>query len=365
MMIPRAPQVPPHCPNPRCKFHADNEGWHWVRDGFFDRECTPHRIQRFRCRHCGRRFSAQTFRVTYWLRRPGLVIPIFNGLVACSGLRQLARSLKASPQTILLHANRLGRHCLLFHERTRPRSPIAEPVALDGFISFEYSQFHPTSYNVLAGTESHYTYGFTVSELRRSGRMTASQKRTRRAIEAKYGRPSPRAVEHDVATLLTIALPARQSLELRSDEHTDYPLAIRRCEHLDVRHVTVSSRAARTPHNPLFAINLLDLLIRHSGANHKRETIAFPKRRQMAIYRFWAFLAWRNWIKWFSELRRENTPAMRAGLTDHRFDEAELLAKRLFVTHAELPQHWSEQFWGRVSTRLVTRGRHHRLRYAA
>jgi hypothetical protein len=293
------------------------------------------------------------------------VIPIFNGLVACSGLRQLARSLKASPQTILLHANRLGRHCLLFHERTRPRSPIAEPVALDGFISFEYSQFHPTSYNVLTGTESHYTYGLTVSELRRSGRMTRAQKRTRRLIEAKHGRPSPRAVENDVAALLTIALPARQSIELRSDEHTDYPRAVRRCEHLDIRHITVSSRAARTPRNPLFAINLLDLLIRHSGANHKRETIAFPKRRQMAINRVWAFLAWRNWIKWFSELRHEDTPAMRAGLTDHRLDEAELLAKRLFVTHVELPHQWDDYYWGRVMTRLMPQGRDHHLSYAA
>jgi len=45
-------------------------------------------------------FSAQTFHVTYSLRRPGLVVPVFQGLVACGGLRQLARSFHASPQTI-------------------------------------------------------------------------------------------------------------------------------------------------------------------------------------------------------------------------------------------------------------------------
>ena len=364
MMIPPAPQAPPHCPNPACKYHRDNAGWHWVRDGFFARLASPHRVQRFRCRHCRRRFSAQTFRVSYWLKRPGLVIPVLHGLVACSALRQLARSLTASPQTILLHANRLGRHCLLFHDRTRPRGAHSEPLALDGFISFEYSQFHPTAYHVLTGTESHFTHGFTVSELRRSGSMTPAQKRTRRLLEDRHGRPDPRATEQDVTALLRIAAPAPQALELRSDEHTDYPRALRQLTHLKVTHVTISSRAARTPMNPLFAINLLDLLIRHSSANHKRETIAFAKRRQMASYRLWVFLVWRNWLKWVSEQKHEDTPAMRAGLTDHRLEPPELLKRRLFVTHATLPRPWHRQYWARLVTRLMPEGRPHRLRYA-
>jgi hypothetical protein len=195
--------------------------------------------------------------------------------------------------------------------------------------------------------------------------MTASQKRKRARLEARYGRPSPRAVEHDVATLFRITLPARQSIVLWTDEHADYPRAIRRCDHLEVTHLTVSSRAARTARNPLFAINLLDLLIRHSGANHKRETIAYAKRRQMAIYRFWVFLVWRNWCKWFSELTHESTPAMRAGLTDRRLDPAEILRRRLFVTHAALPQNWEQHYWGRVPTRLMPRARFHEARYAA
>jgi hypothetical protein len=39
-----------------------------------------------------------------------------------------------------------------------------------------------------------------------------------------------------------------------------------------------------TAQNPLFPVNLADLLLRHSSANHKRETIAFSKRRQGAMY---------------------------------------------------------------------------------
>jgi len=32
------------------------------------------------------------------------------------------------------------------------------------------------------------------------------------------------------------------------------------------------------PQNPFFPVNLLDLLIRHSSASHKRETIPLPPK---------------------------------------------------------------------------------------
>src|SRR5712671_1159593 len=136
-----APWVPPHCPNPSCAFHVHAAGWRWVRDGFYSREASPRRIQRYRCRHCRRRFSEQTFRTTYWLRRPALLEAVFHALISCTGYRQAARALRASPQTIARLAARLGRHCLLFHQETRPRELPAEPLALDTFVSFEHSQY--------------------------------------------------------------------------------------------------------------------------------------------------------------------------------------------------------------------------------
>jgi len=355
---------PTFCPNPQCKFHRTPSQWRWVRDGFFSRRLVPHRVQRFRCCHCWRRFSTQTFRTTYWLKRPELLRPVLLGLLACSALRQLARALEASPQTILTHANRLGRHGLLFHEVHRPRGPITEPLVLDGFESFEHSQYYPTRYHVVAGHRSHFFYGFTDSELRRSGRMTPAQRRTRVALEARLGRPDPRSTEHEVTHVLALVCSEPQAVVLHTDEHADYPRALRRLTHLRVTHRTIGSRAARTPHNPLFAINLLDLLIRHSGANHKRETIAFSKRRQMAIWRMWAMLVWRNYMKWCSERRHRDTPAMRLGIATQRLTASDILRHRLFVTRIDLPARWQPYYWGRVPTRCAPRGRAHRCTYA-
>ena len=68
----------PFCPRPRCAFHQNRLGWRWIRDGVHHRQAKPHVVQRFRCLHCRRNFSTQTFRTTYWLKRPELVIPILE-----------------------------------------------------------------------------------------------------------------------------------------------------------------------------------------------------------------------------------------------------------------------------------------------
>src|SRR5258706_5561168 len=95
-----------------------------------------------------------------------------------------------------------------------------------------------------------------------------------------------------MAALVEIGVPEGAGATIRSDQHPAYPRALARVRRLGrtLRHETTPSRVARTPENPLFAINLVDLLIRHSQANHNRETIAFSKRRACAAYRLCVFL---------------------------------------------------------------------------
>src|SRR5689334_7095963 len=176
----KAPQVPPYCPNANCHFHRnDRHLWRFVKAGFFSRQADPSVVQRYRCCRCRRHFSSQTFSVTYWRKKPDLLESVFHYLVSCAGYRQAARALKVSPQTIASVAARLGRHCQLVHEELRPRREVTEPLAMDSFESFEYSQDYPTSYHVSAGQKSHFFHGFTESELRRKGTMTRAQKKRR------------------------------------------------------------------------------------------------------------------------------------------------------------------------------------------
>jgi hypothetical protein len=108
----------------------------------------------------------------------------------------------------------------------------------------------------------------------------------------------------------------------------------------------------------------LDLLIRHSGANHKRETIAFSKRRQSGAERLAVLLVWRNYIKSFSERKKDESPAMRLGLIDSRLTVREVLSRRLFPTRVTLPERWNVYYGKEVKTRPIRNCVRHPLTYA-
>jgi transposase-like protein len=360
----RASFRPPFCPNPRCDSRSNPAAWRFHRKGFYLRATPPHRIQRYRCPRCGRSFSSQTFSVTYWLRRGDLLEPVFHRLVGCSGFRQIAREAGVSPSTVRRLSDRLGRHCLLFHEQRRPQGAPAEPLVLDGFRTFEHSQYWPLDLHLLVGP-SLFVYGFNDAELRRSGTMRPAQRAKRARLEARHGRPDPRATQRGVEALLRRLVPPGARVVLRSDEHAAYPRAIARLWDRSFQHERTSSRAARTPRNPLFPVNLTDLLLRHSSANHKRETIAFSKRRQSALYRLAIWVVWRNYMKDRSENRRVGPPAQALGLVKRALPLRAVLARRLFPDRGGPLRGWLRAcYFGRIPTRAIARCVRHEARYA-
>ena len=359
--------TPPHCPNPQCDSHQKSLGWRFKKAGFFRRERAPHRVQRYRCSRCDRNFSSQTFSTTYWLKRPDCLEPVFLAEVNGSGHRQIARQLSISHATVQRHVERLGRHCLLVHEslRSRARARIAtEDCVLDGLGAFAGGQYWPFELTTVIGARSYYSHDFTVTEKRRAGRQRPDQKARRARYEARLGRPDPRGLKRDVLELVEASLPERVPIVLRSDEKKEYGWALARLPGHRITRETTHSKKPRTPRNRLFPINAHHGFLRHSGANHKRETIAFSKRLQAAIYRHAIFQAWRNLVKAASERRPYQTPAQRLGVTQRRWTAAEILGRRRFVTRMRLRPRVAAYYGGEVRSRFCAREREHALRYA-
>jgi transposase-like protein len=350
---------PPHCPNPQCSFHRPNPDWRFVRNGHHIRHSDGRRIQDFRCRHCGRRFSTPTFSTTYWLRRPQLLLPIATLVSEGAALRQAARALRTSHATVMRHLIRLGRHALLFHQLALQGVTLAEPLVVDGFESFTLSQFFPFHANLAVGADSWFLYHFTHAPLRRKGAMTPGQQRKRAELERRFGRPDPKAVERSMADLIRplLARLAGDTLELHSDDHPAYRRALHRLRREmphgpRIVHRITPSTVRRTQSNPLFPVNLADLLLRHGSANHRRETIAFSKCLQAALERLAVFLIWRDYIK--KRREKESAPAetaaMRAGVWVTPLTWRQVLRRRLFPKHVGLPETWEAYYWREVTS---------------
>ena len=357
--------TPPHCPNPNCRHHNTNdEPWPFKKIGYFRRLQAPTRIQRFTCKTCKRSFSTQTFSTTYWQKRPDLDAAILMKTVGCMANRQIARDLRVSPSTVDRHLSRLARHCMLFHNQMMQLSPPVHDVVIDGFETFEYSQYFPIHHHVAVDKETDFFLYFTDSELRRKGRMTAVQKRRRHDLEMKLGRPDPKAIEKDMREVLEVVLEETARATIYSDDHRAYRRSMRPLK-TEIRHRITPGSDHRDKNNSLWVVNLLDNLIRHSSANHKRETIAWSKRRQSSAERMAILLVWRNYMKGRREKSRGSpTPAMERGMMNRRLEIAELLCGRIFRTRCELPPRWAEYYDRKVATRALPHNRGHELKLA-
>lgn len=367
---------PPHCPNPACRFHRKAHGWLYVLDGFYYRPSDGRRFRAFQCTSCRRKFSTRTFSTTYWLKHRGLLLPCAAWISEGPGLRQIARVMKTTHATVGRMVSRAGRHCLLFHTdvMTEAGPILKEELSMDGFETFEYSQYFPYHVNIAAGRPSCFIYHFNDAPLRRKGRMTPLQLLRRAELEALLGRPDPQAIRRAIYALIREVIrmvPEGMALYINSDELPFYALAlddVRRTKGCPtIYHDQTNSKVRRDTANPLFPVNLADLRIRHGQANHKRETIAFSKKRQKGMERQAIFVVWVNCIKKKSERKEAvTTSAMEIGLFSRPLGWRYVLRKRLFPGRIKLCPAWKRYYFGKVKTAIYGKNqKEHALKYAA
>ena len=295
----------PHCTNPQCRFfhHNDPHDTSWRSDhGTYSTKAFG-TVQRYRCHSCGKTFSTQSFSMDYWVHHPVDYLPLIQNLVSTSGQGNMSRFHHLRYEVIQNRYERISRFFLALHAYLRSHLSLEEDFVLDGFESFSCSQFFPNNINLLVGDGSEFIYGMGYAQLRRKGRMTDAQKRRRAELEAYYGKAPPKAVETSVASLiedLCILLsrkPVSRKL-LKTDEHKAYVRALQRmnksAEYLE--HVQYSSKAARTPQNPLFPVNYVDRQIRKDQINHVRETVQFARCPAAMMVRLTVYQGYHNYL---------------------------------------------------------------------
>jgi transposase-like protein len=331
---------PPHCPWKECADHFAGDRYRATSNGSYRRFRDPQRaIPRFKCPTCGRTFSREAFSTSYYLKRPELLLPIANLLVSGCAHRQIARHLGCAPSTVTRLSVRLGEHARQFQEVSAVSvGPIQEPVVLDHFETFVRSQQERLGIATAVGQASWFVYPLQgAGYLRLKGRS-----RRKRALKRQPTRPLPGAVlDSTLKALENLLRLSPAGLDLVSDDHPAYRAAVRRLTvRRTIRH-RIHANPDRTPGHDstrarardraMYAVDLLHKLLRHSQAHHRRETIAFGRKRASVLGRAAIFAVWRNMIKLVSERRPTRlTPAMQLGLTSRPWTWGEVFAERLF-----------------------------------
>jgi hypothetical protein len=272
---------------------------------------------------------------------------------------------------------RLGRHALLLLGRATARleGSLAEPVVLDHFETFEFSQDLPFGVATAVGAKSWFVYALDPAPHGRTGSLSPAQQRRvasrpRRRRRGGYAGSTRRVLDR----LLPLA---RKPLRLIGDGHPAYDAAVTRHPARASIRLTRHPNPARGPKGTprsdqalardraMFPVDLLHGLIRHSLAAHKRETIAFGRRLNAIVERLFLMAVWRNFVKGVSERRGDpTTPAMRVGIATKPWPWRRVLSRRLFPERERIsgvPRLLYRRDW---LTPVLPSNTRHRLRLA-
>jgi hypothetical protein len=369
--------APPFCPRSDCSQHRlrDPRLFTYQRFGSFVRR-DGRRVPRYRCSACRKTFSKQSFALSYFLKRPEILVTVASALVNGAAHRQIARMAGCAPSTVTRLAARLGRHSLLLlvvallHLQGDD-----EDSVLDHAETFEGSQDAPVAVATLVGKDSWFWYGLEGCTHERTGRRSKFQEARRKTRP----RRDPRGgYAGSAARLLATRLrsgPDQRPIRVICDDNDSYRTAATHPALRDRIRLLVYPNPERGPKGSprseaaakrdlmMFPNDLLHGLIRHSMAHHHRETIAFPRRGNAAMERLFLMAAWRNFVKGVSERRPDpTTPAMRKRLTDAPWTWPRVLARRLFPGRLPVPDSWMELYrrdW--VTPALAANTRHELL----
>ena len=351
--------MPRFCPRKDCPAHTLGPGEPFLfrYDGHYPRR-DGRWVQRYDCLVGGHGFSKRSFAVTYYLKRPELLEPIFAGLQAGSGHRQLARSLGCAPSTVTRQSARLGRHALLLTASALAElDGIHERLVIDHFESFVRTQDYPVGVATVVGKDSSFIYGLDPAPHKRTGKRSSFQEAKRKA---RTPQPTAGGYTSSMVRVLDSLLhffPENRSIGLTTDGMRAYADALRQRRFLGRFDHRVYPNPTRGPKGAprsaeavrrdraMCAVDTLHKLIRHSECHHRRETIAFGRRTNAILERLYLAAVWRNFVKKVTERSpRKVTPAMRVGLTTEPWTWKRVLACRLFPGRVLLPKSWIDLY---------------------
>jgi len=339
---------PPYCPNSKCKYHQGGERF-WRKHSEKPIKRFPYSSQRFRCNTCDRTFTYSFFFLEYrshiWGKNEEIFLDHRKGV----SLRETARCIGHTERMVRGRRKKMARWGLLRHARFTESMKVEEPIVYDGLENFSYSQYDPNNLNHAVGKKSLFIYDFNFCPINRKGNMSPWQKVKKRQLEEIFGaypKDSIRTSTRKIFSRLLEKSPSK--LILYTDRHFQYRRVVE--EDLGAwrfEHVKISSKVHRNYHNPLFAVNNIDLQARHNLSAFKRETIAFSKHSIAMQESFVLYLLFRNYMrpKFYGSHRSDpecakKSPAMDLKITDKILSFKEMFSQRVLPTQTRLHEEW-------------------------
>ena len=200
-----------YCPKTSCK--SDKI----IKDGSYQRRGDSRKVQRFKCKSCGKRFGASTHTLEYQQQKRRINSLLLKLLCSKVSQRRAALILGVHRETIRRRVLYWGEKARLKNKRFMhklARTPV-EVMQFDDLITKENSKLKPLSISISVDAHRRFILGAEVSQIEAFGHLAkiAKKKHGRRDSLHKEGldrlfRNTKEAIEEEAL--------------IRSDEHQNY-----------------------------------------------------------------------------------------------------------------------------------------------
>ncbi|MDA8791769.1 hypothetical protein N9N67_00915 [Bacteriovoracaceae bacterium] len=240
------------CPNLKCiKIESNIQ-----KDGNYFRKNDSRKVQRYRCRDCGKRFSKSTGELEYRQKKRRVNFFLFKLLALGMSMRRCALNLNIHQITVKRKLIYLAKKARMHHDEYLKKIRGLNRIQFDDLITIEHTKLKPLTVSCAVDSNSRAILGAHVASIPAFGHLAKISKK-------KYGRREnnhKNALE-DLFNQIKASLDPQ--VEIRSDEHKLYPFFVNKhlphAKHLRFKGgrscVTGQGELKRKRRDPLFSIN--------------------------------------------------------------------------------------------------------------
>ncbi|WP_419173405.1 transposase [Halobacteriovorax sp.] len=165
------------CPEKTCKSPSLI-----IKDGSFYRRDDSKKIQRYRCKNCGKRFSRATLSDQYRHRRRRDLLMIEHLLCSKTSMRRIAKVLRIDRKTVAKRMEILEKRALRKHQNLMMHLKEKKVIHLqfDDMITHEHTKMKPLSISLAVDKDRRLILGAKVSQIPAFGHLAKKSKK-------KYG----------------------------------------------------------------------------------------------------------------------------------------------------------------------------------
>jgi transposase-like protein len=231
--------------------------------GFFVRASDQKRIQRFRCKRCGRIFSDATFQECYQQKKRRINPRVYELL--CSGVsqRRSAKLLKVTRKTIARKLIFLAKKIHLENKKHFLRSSLVSEFQFDDLETFEHTKLKPLSVTMAVEKSTRRILGFEVSSMPAKGLLS-------KLSYKKYGRRPDLRGEGRRKLFMHLKEKVMSNAFIESDSNPHYPKDVRAFFPHATHKTTIGGRSAvvgqgelkKLKFDPLFSLNHTYAMVR-------------------------------------------------------------------------------------------------------